>query len=137
MAGTLLVAVQRVLRSRAFRMFVLKAGPAVAASAMGLARHGQWRQLAILHADSLVGGRFSREVLEDGAVHWIVWQEDQPVTSYPDYEGPLEAALEGHDPANRRAPADLPSRRAREAGASSARRAGQRAGRLLRRGKPG
>jgi hypothetical protein len=124
----------RVLRSRAFRLLLIQAGPAVASQATNLARHGQWRQLAILHADSLVDGAFSREVLDDGAVHWVVWRGEQPVASYPAFDGPLEPALEGHDPAIRRSPRELPTRRVKEAGTSGARRVGQQVGRLLQRG---
>lgn len=135
MAVPLLVAARRVLRSRAFRLLLLKVGPAVAAQAVTLARHGQWRQLAILHADSLTGGQFSREVLPDGAIHWVVWSDGKPIACYPPFDGPLERAVEGHDPAHRRAPQELPSRRARQASADRARATGQRVGRLMRRGR--
>lgn len=137
MAGPVVIAARRVLRSRAFRLLMLQVGPAVTAQAVNLARHGQWRQLAILHADSLTEGRFSREVLDDGAVHWVVWQADRPVAAYPAFDGPLEQTLDGHDPAIRRAPAELPTRRVRHAGASRARRAGEGIGRVVRRGGAG
>lgn len=135
MAVPLLVTARRVLRSRAFRLLLLKVGPAVAAQAVSLARHGQWRQLAILHADSLTHGQFSREVLGDGAIHWVVWHEGDAVAAYPPFDGALERAVAGHDPSKRRAPGELPTRRARQAGAHRARSAGQRVGRLMRRGQ--
>lgn len=135
MAVPLLVTAQRVLRSRAFRLLLLKVGPVVAAQAVSLARHGQWRQLAILHADSLTDGQFSREVLDDGAIHWVVWHDDKAVACYPPFDGSLERAVEGHDPSNRRAPRQLPTRRVRQAGAYRARSAGQRVGKLMRRGR--
>lgn len=129
----MLMGVQRLLRSRGFRMLLLRVGPAAASQAVRMARHGQWRQLAILHADSLVEGRFSREVLDDGDIHWVVWQDDKPVAVYPRFDGSLEEALRGHDPGIRRVPGDLPTRRARQAGSSRAQHVGARVGRLLRR----
>lgn len=129
--------IQRLLRSPTFRMLLIRVGPAVGAQAVRLAQQGQWRQLAILHADSLVDGQFSREVLDDGAPHWIVWQGARPVAAYPEFSGSLEAAVAGHDPAIRRRPEELPTRRAREAGNTGAQRAGHKVGRLLRRPRSG
>lgn len=121
MAFPIAVVVRRLLTSRSFRLLLIRLGPTVAAQAVNLARHGQWRQLAILHADSLVAGAFSREVLDDGAVHWVVWGDGQPAAAYPPYEGSLADALVGHDPAIRRRPEELPTRRARQAGGHGAR----------------
>ncbi|QBI19234.1 hypothetical protein ER308_06555 [Egibacter rhizosphaerae] len=136
MPGPLVLVVQRLLRSRPFRMFLLQAGPVAAHQAMQLANEGRWRRLAVLHADSVVAGRVSREVIE-GDIHWVVWRGDDPVEAYPPVEVPLDLALADRDRTRPRSPEDLPARRLRRAGAERSRAAGRAVGRLRPQGRRG
>ena len=117
----------RLLRDPKFQALVATAGPTVAARARELAKQGRWRQLAIVHADTVVEGRLARVPI-DGDPYWVVWSAGEPVAAYPPYSGDLAEAVRSVDVTRLRRPDDLPLRSAR-------RRAGERsraAGELLR-----
>jgi hypothetical protein len=99
----------RVLRDPRFRALLISLGPAAGKLATDLARQGRWRRLAVLHADTVVDGTI-KKVLIAAQPHWVVWSGDEPVATYPPYEGDLDEALRNVDLAKRLAPDELPSR---------------------------
>ena len=120
--------VRRALRDPRFRRLLLTLGPAAAKTATDLARQGRWRQLAVVHADTVVDGTFLRVPI-DGEPHWVVWSGDDPVAAYPPPATDLSEALRSVDLARRRRPDDLRLRSARREAADRARR--------IRRALPG
>ena len=112
----------RLLRDPKFKALLVSVGPAVAAKAADLAKQGRWRQLAILHADAVVDGSLKKVPLR-GQPHWVVWSGDDPVASYPPFDGELAEAVAPVDLAKRQRPDELPVR-------SAKRRATQRRERL-------
>lgn len=98
-------------RNRQFQRLLVTVGPIAARELMKLAESGKLRQIAIRHADTVVDGRVSKEHV-DGELRWVVWSGDLPLAAYPPSRGDLTDALEFSDPEKRRAPEDLPLRRA-------------------------
>ena len=118
----------RVLRDPKFRALLVSLGPAAAAGATKLARQGRWRQLAIVHADTVVDGSFMR-VPVDGEPHWIVWSGSEPVAAYPPRTGSLHDVVKAVDLSKRQRPDELRVR--------TVVREGQRRARGLRGALPG
>lgn len=102
----------RLLRDPKFKALMVSVGPAVAAKAADLAKQGRWRQLAILHADAVVDGSLKKVPLR-GQPHWVVWSGDEPVASYPPYDGDLVTAVRPVDLTKRQRPDELPVRTAK------------------------
>lgn len=127
----------RVLRDPKFRALMISLGPAAAKAAGDLARQGRWRQLAIVHADTLVDGSFMKVPIR-GEPHWVVWSGDIAVTAYPVHEGDLDHVVKNVDLSKRQRPDELRVRAAREEAADRARRLrdGLTARRSGRRGLP-
>lgn len=114
----------RLLRDPKFQALVATAGPTVAARARELAKQGRWRQLAIVHADTVVEGRLARVPL-DGEPHWVVWSAGEPVAAYPPYSGDLAEAVRTVDVTRLRKPEEMPMRSARRVAADRRRAAGE------------
>ena len=102
----------RLLRDPKFKALLVSVGPAVATKAADLAKQGRWRQLAILHADSVVDGTL-RKVPLGGQPTWVVWSGDSAVGAYPPYTGDLGEAVATVDLDKRQRPDDLPVRSVR------------------------
>ena len=114
----------RAIRDPKFKALLVTLGPAAAKAAADLAKQGRWRQLAVLHADTLVDGTFMKVPLA-GQPHWVVWSGAQPVGAYPTYEGDLEHAVRHVDLTKRERPQDLRVRTAKRELAESTRRLGE------------
>lgn len=63
--------------------WAVRYGPALLPLAQKLYEQGRFRQLAILHARTLVGGTFSWEMV-NGTRVWVVWTDDEVVATYPE-----------------------------------------------------
>jgi hypothetical protein len=98
-------------RNRQFQRLLITVGPVAARELLKLAESGKLRQLAIRHADTVVDGRVSKEHV-DGELRWVVWSGERPLAAYPPVSADLAKALEFADPDKRRAPEELPLRRA-------------------------
>lgn len=105
----LAILVRRALRDPKFRALLLSLGPAAAKMATDLAKQGRWRQLAVVHADTVVDGSFAR-IPVDGHPHWIVWSRDEPIAAYPPHSGNLAEIVKAVDLDKRQRPDDLRSR---------------------------
>lgn len=99
----------RVLRDPRFRALLISLGPAAAKVATDLAQQGRWRQLAVVHADTVVDGSFLK-VLIDAQPHWVVWSRDEPVAAYPTLAGDLAELTKAVDLDKRQRPEDLRTR---------------------------
>lgn len=110
----------RVLRDPKFRTLMISLGPAAAKAAGDLAKQGRWRQLAIVHADTLVEGSFMKVPI-DGQPRWVVWSGDIAVTAYPAHTGDLDEAIRNVDLSKRQRPEDLRVRAARQEATGRAR----------------
>lgn len=93
--------------------WAVKYGPLVLPYAKRLYDQGRFRQLAILHARTLVEGTFSWEMV-DGERVWVVWADDDVVATYPDRPDLHDRA--GHPfpaarPDRRQVPDELPTQR--------------------------
>ncbi len=66
--------------------WAVKYGPLVVPVAKRLYEEGRFRQLAILHARTIVQGTFSWE-MSSGQRVWVVWSGDEVVATYPEVEG--------------------------------------------------
>ena len=110
----------RVLRDPKFRALMISLGPAAAKAAGDLARQGRWRQLAIVHADTLVDGSFMKVPI-GGQPRWVVWSGDVAVTAYPTSEGDLAEAVRNVDLSKRQRPDELRVRAARQDATTRAR----------------
>ena len=124
----LAILVRRVLRDPKFRKLLLTLGPVAAKMATDLAQQGRWRQLAVVHADTVVDGSFMRVPIE-GQPHWIVWSADEPIAAYPPHTGTLTEAVAAVDLDKRQRPDQLRSRALRRDAAERTRR--------IRRALPG
>lgn len=113
----------RVMRDPKFRTLMISLGPAAAKAAGDLARQGRWRQLAIVHADTLVDGSFMKVPI-DGQPRWVVWSGDIPVTAYPTVTSNLDEAVRNVDLAKRQRPDELRVRAARQDATARARNVG-------------
>ncbi|HVM20284.1 MAG TPA: hypothetical protein VM307_10020 [Egibacteraceae bacterium] len=105
--------VLRVLRDPKFRALVISLGPAAGKLATDLVRQQRWRQLAVVHADSVVDGSLKKLVLS-AQPHWVVWSGDEAVAVYPPFDGDLDEALRNVDLGKRVRPDEMPSRQRRE-----------------------
>ncbi len=86
--------------------WAVKYGPALLPVAQRLYEQGRWRQLAILHARTLVDGTFSWEMV-DGSRVWAVWTGDELVATYPEVAGATAALAGATRPERRQSPDDL------------------------------
>jgi hypothetical protein len=73
---------------------------------------GRWRQLAILHARTLVDGQFSYE-MRNGKRVWVVWTGETVVGTYPEVAGTTDGLFPGARPDRRQDPDDVVIRRVR------------------------
>ena len=104
----------RLLRDPKYQALLAGAGPVVVQQAKALAAKGRWRQLAIVHADTVVDGSFARVPIA-GEQLWVVWSGDEPVAAYPVYDGDLAEAVSKVDLTRRRKPDELTVRSAKRA----------------------
>lgn len=103
----------RVLKDPKTRALMISLGPTAAKAAGDLVKQGRWRQLAIVHADTLVDGSFMK-VLIRGEAHWVVWSRDAAVAAYPLIDGDLDEAVRDVDLSKRQQPDELRGRAARQ-----------------------
>ncbi|MFT6942340.1 MAG: hypothetical protein ACJA2F_000522 [Nitriliruptoraceae bacterium] len=92
--------------------WAVKYGPAVVPVARRLYEQGRWRQLAILHARTLVDGQFSYE-MRNGKRVWVVWTGETVVGTYPEVAGTTDGLFPGARPDRRQDPDDVVIRRVR------------------------
>lgn len=117
----LAILVRRVLRDPKFRALLVSLGPAAAKIATDLAKQGRWRQLAVVHADTVVDGSFLKVPVE-GEPQWIVWSGDEPIAAYPPSSGDLAEAVKAVDLTKRQRPEQLRTRAMRRDAAERAQR---------------
>lgn len=98
---------RRLPTGKAWQTLVITYGPMIAPYLRRLYEQGRWRQLAIAHARTLLGGTFSDERIS-GQRHWVVWAGDRPVAAYPETDADLQRALSQARPDRRRDPDELP-----------------------------
>ena len=115
------ILVRRALRDPKFRALLLSLGPAAATMATDLAKQGRWRQLAVVHADTVVDGSFAKVPFE-GEAHWVVWSGDEPIAAYPPHTGDLAEVVKAVDLTKRQRPAELRTRAMRRDAAERAQR---------------
>ena len=113
----------RVLRDPKFRALMISLGPSAARAAGDLAKQGRWRQLAIVHADTLVDGSFMKVPIA-GQPRWVVWSGDIAVTAYPTHDGDLDEAVRNVDLSKRQRPDELRGRAVRQDAAQRVREVG-------------
>jgi hypothetical protein len=89
-----------------------KYGPALLPVAQRLYTQGRFRQLAILHARTIVDGQYSWEMVRGERV-WVVWSGDEVVATYPELHGDTEDLFTQARPDRRRDPDDVVVRRVR------------------------
>ena len=85
--------------------WAVRYGPALLPLAQKLYEQGRFRQLAILHARTLVDGTFSWEMV-DGDRVWVVWSGDEVAATYPDV-GDARPFVETSRPERRQDPDDV------------------------------
>jgi hypothetical protein len=90
---------------------LMKYGPVLAPYLKQLYAQGRFRQLAIVHARTIVDGTFSDERI-GGERHWVVWSGDVPIAAYPEPTADLAEVLRRSRPDRRQDPDDLPVTRA-------------------------
>ena len=91
--------------------WAVKYGPALLPLAQKLYEQGKFRQLAILHARTVVDGTFSWEMV-DGERVWVVWAGDEVVATYPALRGDAQEQLgTGTRPERRQDPDEVAVRR--------------------------
>ena len=90
--------------------WAVRYGPALLPLAQKLYDQGKFRQLAILHARTIVDGTFSWEMV-DGDRVWVVWTDDEIVATYPDVRGGTEDVRSMARPERRQDPDDVAVRR--------------------------
>lgn len=117
----LAILVRRVLRDPKFRALLISLGPTAATMATDLAQQGRWRQLAVVHADTVVDGSFAKVPVE-GEPHWIVWTGDEPIAAYPPHTGDLHEVVKAVDLEKRQRPDELRTRAMRREAAERSRR---------------
>lgn len=93
--------------------WAVQLAPVALPAAQRLYEQGRFRQLALMHARTLVDGAFSSEFV-DGQRVWVVWAGDEPVTTYPevgavDLVEELASVRDDH----RKDPDELPTARLR------------------------
>lgn len=90
--------------------WAVRYGPALLPLAQKLYEQGKFRQLAILHARTIVDGSFSWEMI-DGDRVWVVWTDDQVVATYPEVRGSTDDLRGIARPERRQDPDDMTVRR--------------------------
>ena len=90
--------------------WAVKYGPALLPLAQKLYEQGKFRQLAILHARTVVEGTFSWEMVGGDRV-WVVWSGDEVVATYPELRGDTADLTEATRPERRQDPDDVAVRR--------------------------
>ena len=90
--------------------WAVKYGPALLPLAQKLYEQGKFRQLAILHARTVVDGTFSWEMV-DGDRVWVVWTGDEVVATYPEVTGSTDELRAVARPERRQDPDEVTVRR--------------------------
>ena len=90
--------------------WAVKYGPALLPLAQKLYEQGKFRQLAILHARTVVEGTFSWEMV-DGDRVWVVWTGDEVVATYPELRQGTDRLFATARPERRQDPDDVVVRR--------------------------